>query len=125
VDISRGDHIAAAEGAPAPVREIAATLAWLGEKPLGSTARLVLRHGTREVKAKVADIASRLYLQALEPVPVEDVVMNDIATVSIKLQGPIAPDAYTSLRSGGSFVLIDETTHSTVGAGLVLEPEVI
>jgi len=25
--------------------------------------------------------------------------------------------------SGGSFILIDETTHATVAAGLVLEPE--
>jgi len=125
VDISRGDLIAAATGAPIPTRSLTALVAWLGEKPLGSTARLVLRHGAREVKAKVGEISSRLDLGTLEPVAVEDVAMNDIATLTLKLQAPIAPDPYTVLRSGGSFVLIDETTHNTVAAGLVLEPEVL
>nr|WP_320131370.1 GTP-binding protein [uncultured Holophaga sp.] len=125
VAISRGDLIAGTLGAPNATRTLSATVAWLGERSLGSTARLTLRHGTREVKAKVMDITSRLDLEALEPVAVDDVVMNDIATLSIKLQAPVAPDPYTSLRSGGSFVLIDEATHSTVGAGLVLEPEAI
>ncbi|WP_005032408.1 GTP-binding protein [Holophaga foetida] len=123
VDISRGDLIASAEHAPVPTRSLTATLAWLGEKPLSSTGRLVLRHGTREVRAKVGEIESRLDLEALEPVPVEDVAMNDIVTVTLKLQGPIAPDAHTVLRSGGSFILIDEATHNTVAAGLVLGPE--
>ena len=123
VDISRGDLIAATAGAPVPTRSLSATLAWLGEKPLSATGRLVLRHGTREVRAKVGEVSSRLDLHTLEPIPVEDVVMNDIATVTLKLQGPIAPDPQTSLRSGGSFILIDEATNNTVAAGLVLEPE--
>ena len=50
-------------------------------------------------------------------------VQNDIATVSLRLQQPIAPDPHARVPSGGSFILIDETTHATVAAGLVLEPE--
>jgi len=120
VDISRGDLIAAQAGAPTPVREVQATLAWLSEKPLGATPRLVLRHGAREVRAKVSEIHSRLDLQALEPVAVDEVQMNDIVTLSLRLQGPIAPDPHTYLRTGGNFILVDETTHATVAAGLVL-----
>jgi sulfate adenylyltransferase subunit 1 len=85
--------------------------------------RLVLRHGTREVRAKVTEILGRLDLQALESVPAEELRMNDIATVNLRLQQPIAADPYSWVRSGGTFILIDEVTHATVAAGLVLAQE--
>ena len=50
--------------------------------------------------------------------------MNDIATVSLRLQQPISPDPYARVRSGGAFILVEETSNATVAAGLVLEPEI-
>ena len=123
VDVSRGDLLAGLEGAPAPTRELSATLCWLSERPLGLMNRLVLRHGTAEVRARVTEIGGRLDLHTLEPSPAAELVMNDIATVALRLQSPIAPDAHTQVRSGGAFILIDEATHATVAAGLVVMPE--
>jgi sulfate adenylyltransferase subunit 1 len=45
--------------------------------------------------------------------------MNDIASVTIALQQAIFADAYEDLRTTGAFVLIDETTHQTVAAGMI------
>jgi sulfate adenylyltransferase subunit 1 len=123
VDLSRGDLIAGSAGAPVPSRELNATLCWFSERPLDPMSRLVLRHGTREVRAKVTEILGRLDLQALESVPAEELRMNDIATVSLRLQQAVAADPHDWVRAGGNFILIDEATNATVAAGLVLAQE--
>jgi sulfate adenylyltransferase subunit 1 len=123
VDISRGDLIAGSVGAPQRTRDLNATLCWFDERPLDPMSRLILRHGTREVRAKVTGILGRMDLQALESVPADELRMNDIATVSLRLQQPIAADPHGWVRSGGCFILIDEATHATVAAGLVLAQE--
>jgi len=123
VDISRGDLIAGSVGAPARSRDLNATLCWFSERPLDPMSRLILRHGTREVRAKVTAILGRMDLQSLESIPADELRMNDIATVSLRLQQPIAADPHSWVRSGGTFILIDETTHATLAAGLVLAQE--
>ena len=123
VDVSRGDLIAGSVEAPARTRDLNATLCWFSERPLDPMSRLILRHGTREVRAKVTEVLGRLDLQTLESVPAEDLTMNDIATVSLRLQQPIAADPHSWVRSGGCFILIDEATNATVAAGLVLAQE--
>ena len=123
VDASRGDLIAGSAGAPVPARDLNATLCWFNEQPLDPMSRLILRHGTREVRAKVTEILGRLDLQALESVPAQELRMNDIATAHLRLQQPIAADPHDWVRSGGNFILIDEATNATVAAGLVLAQE--
>jgi sulfate adenylyltransferase subunit 1 len=124
VDISRGDLLAAPAGAPVPARTVVATLCWLSERPLDATARLLLQHGTRTVRAKVGEILGRLDLESQAHLPAQELQMNDIATVSLRLQQPICPDPYARLRGGGAFILVEEASNATVAAGLVLEPEV-
>jgi len=124
VDISRGDLLAGAADAPTPTRTVVATLCWLSERPLDGTTRLLLQHGARTVRARVGEILGRLDLETQEHRPAQELQMNDIATVSLGLQQPIAPDPYLRLRAGGSFILVEEASNATVAAGLVLEPEV-
>jgi sulfate adenylyltransferase subunit 1 len=123
VDLSRGDLIAGSAGAPAPTRDVVATLCWLGDQPLEALGRILLRHGTASVRAGVVAILGRLDLHTQEQLPADELRMNDIATVSLRLQQPICPDPYASVRGGGAFILVDEATNATVAAGLVLEPE--
>jgi len=125
VDVSRGDLITGTQGAPAPTREVVATLCWLGDRPLGTADRILLRHGTRTVRARVAEIMGLLDLNTQEHRPAQELRMNDIATVSLRLQHPISPDPYRRVRAGGAFILVEEATNATVAAGMVLEPEVL
>jgi sulfate adenylyltransferase subunit 1 len=46
--------------------------------------------------------------------------MNDIARVKIRTTRPLMIDEYRDNRITGSFVLIDDTTHETVAAGMIL-----
>jgi sulfate adenylyltransferase subunit 1 (EFTu-like GTPase family) len=40
--------------------------------------------------------------------------------VTLRLSAPVAADPYARNRDTGSFILIDESTNDTVGAGMVV-----
>lgn len=46
--------------------------------------------------------------------------MNDIARVSFRLAQPVFADRYSENRATGAFIVIDESTNNTVGAGMIV-----
>jgi sulfate adenylyltransferase large subunit len=119
LDVSRGDLIAPVASAPEPVRELAATLCWLGDAPTQPGARYLLKHTARTIRAKLDAIEHRLDLEALERAPAGELALNDLARVRLRLGEPLATDAYADSRATGAFILIDEATNDTVAAGMV------
>ena len=119
IDISRGDLIVKSAEAPEPVKQIDAMVCWLAETPLSPARTYLVRHTTREVKAKVAKIDYRLDVNTLEQEATNGLAMNDIARVTLKLAQPIVADSYAGNRSTGAFIIIDESTNNTVGAGMI------
>ncbi|WP_374276987.1 sulfate adenylyltransferase subunit CysN [Azonexus sp.] len=120
IDTSRGDMIVKSDEAPAAVKEIRANLCWLSETPLDRARTYLIRHTTRDAKAKLAGIDHRLDVNTLEHLPAEKLAMNDIAEVSFKLAQPIFADPYATNRASGAFIVIDESNNNTVGAGMIL-----
>jgi sulfate adenylyltransferase subunit 1 len=119
LDVSRGDMLVHAGDAPEQTRKVDATLCWLSEAPLSPARRYLVRHTTRETKAQVAEIAWRVDLGDLERKPAQGLAMNDIGRVSLRLAQPIFADPYADSRATGAFVVIDEATNDTVGAGMI------
>src|SRR3954465_998870 len=119
VDLARGELIAAAEDAPAPVRELGATVCWLGDRPAHAGARYLLKHGTRSVPARLEAVAGRIDFETLEWPAADELKLNDIAHVRLRLGGEIAPDAYERCHATGAFILVDEVTNDTVAAGMI------
>ena len=119
IDISRGDMIVKSDALPTQTKQITATICWLSETPMDRARTYLIRHTTRETKAKVTEIAYRVDVNTLEKQAVERLAMNDIAQVSFKLAQPLLTDAYTDNRGTGAFIVIDESTNNTVGAGMI------
>ncbi len=120
IDISRGDMIVRKDAAPEALTTVHANLCWLSETPLDPNRRYLLRHTTRETKAKLAGIESRLDIESLEREAATGLAMNDIARVSLRLAQPIFADAYAENRATGAFIVIDESSNNTVGAGMIV-----
>ena len=125
IDVGRGDVlISAADGATAPVlaREIDATVCWFAETPLRAGDRLALKQGTRTVRATVQGLQTRLDPETLDDVdgPIE-LGLNDIGVLTLRTSSTIVADPYRDNRDSGSFILIDEVSNDTVGAGTVTE----
>ena len=119
IDISRGDMIVRSNAQPAVQKQIDTTVCWLSETPLDKARTYLIRHTTREVKAKVAAIDYRVDVNTLEQQAVDKLQMNDIAKVSFKLAQPLFCDPYAANRATGAFIVIDESSNNTVGAGMI------
>ena len=120
VDVSRGDMIVMAADGIEPVKQVDAMVCWLSETPLQIARTYLVRHTTHEVKAKVASIVYRMNVNSLEQEPAGTLAMNDIARLSLKLARPVVADRYTDNRVTGAFIVIDESTNNTVGAGMIV-----
>ena len=120
IDTSRGDMIVKSAEVPAAVKEIRANLCWLSETPLDRARTYLIRHTTRDSKAKLTGIDHRLDVNTLENLPAERLAMNDIAEVTFKLAQPLFVDPYAENRASGAFIVIDESNNNTVGAGMIL-----
>jgi len=123
LDVSRGDLIVAADAPARIASRFGADLAWLDDEPARPGAKLWLRHGARNVAARVKRVDRRLDLGkvAWREAGSADAALarNDIARVEIETQQPLAIDAYDAVRAGGAFVLVDGASHRTVAAGMI------
>ena len=120
IDISRGDMIVKTGELPNVTKQIDAMLCWLSESPLDPRRKYLIRHTTRDSKAMLAGIAFRMDINTMAHQDAEKLAMNDIAKVSFKLAQPFFTDSYAANRSTGAFIVIDESTNYTVGAGMIL-----
>jgi bifunctional enzyme CysN/CysC len=119
VDVSRGDMVVGAGGRPKVSQDLTATVCWMTDEPLRPGSRVLVKHTTRTSKAVVTALAERLDVTTLEPVPATELALNDIGRVTLRTAQPLFADDYAENRATGSFVLIDELTGATAGAGMV------
>jgi sulfate adenylyltransferase subunit 1 len=119
LDISRGDMLATAAQPATLLKTVTAEVCWLSEEPLDMRRKYWLKHTTKQVAARVTKIDTLLDINTQERRPAEGLKLNDIATVSLNVQQPLAADAYDTIRATGAFILIDEVTHQTVAAGMI------
>jgi sulfate adenylyltransferase subunit 1 len=94
--------------------------AGMDSKPLVPGNKYTLQLNSTTVRAIVKEINYKLDVNTLqkENNPV-NVGLNDIVQVQIKTASPIAFDSYATLRANGGAILIDETSHVTVGACMI------
>ena len=122
LDVSRGDLIAAHDNRPTVASALEAHVCWMTDAPLREGARYLLKHTTRTVRARVAAIRHRIEINGVErESAVAELGLNDIGRIALTLSAPVMADPYARNRTTGSFILIDEGTNETVGAGMIAE----
>jgi bifunctional enzyme CysN/CysC len=123
LDVSRGELICHPEEAPSVTRELEADICWMAQEPLRPGARYAIKHTSRNASAIVEEIGEVVDVHTLErDAPPAELKLNDIARVRLRTSAPLVLDPYTSNRRTGSFILIDEASNGTVGAGMITEP---
>ncbi len=120
VDASRGDMLCGPADQPVAARALEASVCWMSERPAKGGARLAVKHTTRWTRAILEEIVSVLDVETLDHRPADRLALNDLARVRLRLAGPLLVDPYAENRTTGAFVLVDEATNETVGAGMVL-----
>ncbi|MGA9314126.1 MAG: GTP-binding protein [Solirubrobacteraceae bacterium] len=121
LDISRGETICRAEQAPTVSRELEADVCWMTDQPLRQGGRYLVKHTTREVTAIVDELCDHVDVHTLERASApQELGLNDIGRIRLRTSAPLVFDPYESNRRTGSFILIEEASNNTVGAGLVV-----
>jgi bifunctional enzyme CysN/CysC len=122
LDVSRGDLLSDPDRPALAARELLARVCWMADKRLEERSRLLIKHTTRTVPARVEEIVSVIDIETLQNRDVAGAMgLNDLGVVRFRLAELLAVDPYARNRSTGSFILIDESTNDTVGAGMVVE----
>ena len=122
IDISRGDMICRPHNQPAIAQDIDAMVCWMTDKPLQAGAKLGVKHTTRSVRALVKELQYRLDVNTLHrDESVDRLGLNDIGRVRLRTTAPLLADEYRRNRATGGFILVDEATNGTVGAGMITE----
>jgi bifunctional enzyme CysN/CysC len=121
IDVSRGDMICRSQNRPVETKDIDAMVCWMAERPLSGACRYRIKHTSRTALAKVDEVVYRIDVNTLHrDEEAEALQLNEIGRLRLRLSSPLFVDEYRRNRMTGSFILIDESTNDTVGAGMVL-----
>jgi len=121
LDVARGELIASAEEPPLVAREFEADVCWLDSTPLRVNGRYSIKHTTRSAVAIAIELIDRVDVHTLEREPSPECLeLNDIGRIAMRTSTPLAIDTYAINRRTGNFILIDESTNATVGAGMIV-----
>jgi bifunctional enzyme CysN/CysC len=121
VDISRGDMLCRPNNQPTVGQDLDAMICWMSDKPLSPKGRYALKHTTRWTRAIVTDLLYRLDINTgHRQEGAAQLGLNDLGRIRVRTTTPLIYDPYRRNRTTGSFVLVDEATNNTVGAGMLL-----
>ena len=121
IDIGRGDMISRRHNRPTVGQDLDAMVCWMAEdRSLKPGMKLAVKHTTRWARTIVKDLQYRLDVNTLHrDENAEELVLNEIGRVSLRTTQPLFFDDYRRNRETGSFILVDEATNNTVGAGMI------
>ena len=124
IDVSRGDMLCRPQNQPTASQDIDAMICWMDEtRPIKARDKYVIKHTTRTARALVKHVQYRLDVNTLHRHDDDhELALNEIGRVQLRTTQPLFFDEYRRNRTTGSFVLIDEATNTTVGAGMILGP---
>jgi sulfate adenylyltransferase subunit 1 len=119
IDISRGDIIVKSDNQPLVSNELDVLLCWMDNKPLVPGNKYLLQINSKVVRGMIKEIEYKLDVNTLQKTEATTAALNDVIKVKVKTASPIPFDSYARLRENGGVILIDETSHVTVGACMI------
>ncbi len=121
LDISRGDMLVRANNQPQATQDIDLMICWLGENPLSEKGKYIVKHTSKEVRGIIKKVLYKVDINTLHRNENDKIISsNDIARISIRVTQPLFIDMYRKNRVTGSLIIIDENTHNTIGAGMII-----
>ena len=119
VDISRGDVIIHSHNLPTCEDHFEAILVWMTENPVLPGKHYDFKIGTKTTGGRIATIRNRIDVNTLEEQSTPSLELNEIGLVEVNLDQPVCFDSYKNNRATGAFIVIDQLSNVTVGAGMI------
>ncbi|WP_108459011.1 sulfate adenylyltransferase subunit CysN [Devosia naphthalenivorans] len=119
VDLSRGDVLTRPGETPEFSNQFQARLVWMSDEPAYPGRSYLLKVGAQLVPATITDLKFRTNVNTLEQTAATKIDLNEVATVTIATDKPIAFDAYRRNALTGGFILVDRLSNATLAAGTI------
>lgn len=119
VDVSRGDMLVHAGETPDYSTQFQARLVWMNDEQALPGRSYLLKIGAQQVPASITTLKYRTNVNTLEQSAAKVLELNEVGTVTIATDKPIAFDSYGDNPLTGSFILIDRISNATLGAGVI------
>jgi sulfate adenylyltransferase subunit 1 len=121
LDVSRGDMIVRENNRPQICQDIDIMVCWMNPRKMNPNGKYAIKHTTKDARCIIRRVHYKIDVNTLHRIQDDlDVGMNDIARISLRTTQPFFFDKYQINRITGSVILIDEATHETVGAGMII-----
>ena len=122
IDVSRGNWIIPIEDSIQSTKEVKAILLWMDNAPFQTGQKLLLQQNSFITKAKISEIITKININEFSRSESDNVLqLNELGEVFIKTAENLYYDYYSENHNTGSFILINENTNSTVGAGIIIK----
>lgn len=123
IDVGRGDMIAKENNTPKQSQDIDAMICWMDDKkPLQLNGKYAIKHTTKDVRCVIKEVVYKMDINTLKKIEDnKEIGLNDIGRIRLRTTAPLTYDSYKNNRFTGSFVIIDEATNVTVGAGMIIQ----
>jgi len=122
IDISRGDMIVKPQNQPEVDQDIELMLCWMNDKPLKPRGKYIIRHTSKDGRCIIKDVRYKVDINTLHRVENDkNIGLNDIGRILVRTSVPLMHDEYKRNRTTGSVILVDEFTHETVAAGMIID----
>lgn len=119
IDISRGDVLSAPGIVPEYSNQFQAKLVWMNEERAMSGRSYLIKVGTQLVPATITNVKHKTNVNTLEQSETKCLDLNEVGTVTIATDKPIAFDPYADNGTTGGFILIDRLSNATLAAGTI------
>lgn len=119
IDISRGDILSHPGETPEYSNQFQARMVWMSDESAFPGRSYLLKIGSQLVPATITDLKFRTNVNTLEESAAKTLELNEVGTLTIATDKPIAFDAYAANGLTGAFILIDRISNATLGAGVI------
>jgi bifunctional enzyme CysN/CysC len=119
IDVSRGDVLAHPGEVPEYSNQFQARMVWMNDEPAIPGRSYLLKTGSQQLPATITDLKFRTNVNTLQQSAAKTLELNEVGTLTIATDKPIAFDSYATNALTGAFILIDRITNATLGAGVI------
>ncbi|HHO0745439.1 TPA: sulfate adenylyltransferase subunit CysN [Campylobacter jejuni] len=121
IDISRGDILASINHDLKMSNTFEAMIIWMSQKQLDLNENYLIKRAHNLCNVKFDNIDYKKDINTFKEENASNLILNDIANCTLKLNKNLALKEYKDDKTLGSFIIIDKYSNETLAAGMIIK----
>ncbi|ENN8732740.1 sulfate adenylyltransferase subunit CysN [Campylobacter jejuni] len=121
IDISRGDILTSINHDLKMSNAFEAMIIWMSQKQLDLNENYLIKRAHNLCNVKFENINYKKDINTFKEENTSNLILNDIANCTLKLDKNLALKEYKDNKTLGSFIIIDKYSNETLAAGMIIK----